>query len=53
MKANIQENSNARRGIVMIRNFPHGFYEKQMFDYFSQFGEVTKLKIARSRKGIF
>lgn len=37
----------------MIKNFPHGFYEKQMFDYFSQFGEVTRLKIARSRKVLF
>jgi len=39
-----------KRGVILIKNFPHGFYEKQMFDYFSQFGEVTRLKIARSRK---
>ncbi|OTF76743.1 RNA-binding protein-like protein, partial [Euroglyphus maynei] len=39
-----------RRGVVMIKNFPHGFYEQQMYEYFSQFGEVTRLKIIRSHK---
>lgn len=43
----------SRKGVVMIKNFPHGFYEKQMFSYFSQFGEVTRLKIARSRKVLY
>ncbi len=40
----------SKKGVVMIKNFPHGFYEKSMFQYFSQFGEVTRLKIARSKK---
>ena len=39
-----------KRGVIMIKNFPHGFYESEMMKYFSQFGEVTRLKIARSRK---
>jgi nucleolar protein 15 len=29
---------------------PHGFYEKEMQAYFSQFGEVTRLRISRNRK---
>lgn len=49
-KASNGSNLPSRKGVVMIKNFPHGFYEKQMFGYFSQFGEVTRLKIARSRK---
>lgn len=40
------------RGVMMIKNFPHGFYEKEMYKYFSQFGKITRLKIIRSRKVI-
>jgi len=39
----------ANRGIVVLKNIPHGFYEKQMMSYFSQFGTVTNLKLNRSR----
>ncbi|KAJ6169595.1 hypothetical protein N7497_002438 [Penicillium chrysogenum] len=28
---------------------PHGFYEHQMKAYFSQFGEITKLRLSRNR----
>lgn len=49
----VGDNGQERRGVVMIKNFPHGFYEQQMYEYFSQFGEVTRLKIIRSRKVIF
>jgi len=38
------------RGIVLLRNIPHGFYEKQMQAYFSQFGIVTNLKLNRSKR---
>ncbi|CAL4178189.1 unnamed protein product, partial [Meganyctiphanes norvegica] len=31
-------------------NIPHGFYEEPMQRYFSQFGKVLEIKIARSRK---
>jgi len=40
----------ANRGIIMLKNIPHGFYEKQMMAYFSQFGKVTNLKLNRSVK---
>lgn len=38
------------RGVVLIKNLPHGFYEKQMRKYFSQYGEVTRLRMARSEQ---
>ncbi|XP_050445588.1 MKI67 FHA domain-interacting nucleolar phosphoprotein-like [Cataglyphis hispanica] len=39
-----------RRGIVYVGHIPHGFYEEQMKDYFKQFGIVTRVRVARSRK---
>ncbi|KAL6441279.1 hypothetical protein ACFW04_003499 [Cataglyphis niger] len=39
-----------QRGIVYVGHIPHGFYEEQMKDYFKQFGIVTKVRVARSRK---
>jgi len=37
------------RGVVYISHIPHGFYEKQMREFFSQFGSVTNLRLGRSR----
>jgi len=39
-----------RRGVVYISHIPHGFYEKQMQQFFTQFGSVTNLRLGRSRK---
>ncbi|KGO36452.1 Nucleotide-binding, alpha-beta plait [Penicillium expansum] len=36
-------------GTVYIGRIPHGFYEHQMKAYFSQFGEITKLRLSRNR----
>ncbi|KAL6777892.1 hypothetical protein ACKKBG_A16095 [Auxenochlorella protothecoides x Auxenochlorella symbiontica] len=36
--------------IVYIGHLPHGFYEKEMKAYFSQFGRVTKVRLSRSKK---
>lgn len=38
------------RGVIYVGRIPHGFYEKQMKSYFSQFGKVLRLKISRNRK---
>ena len=38
------------RGVLYIGRIPHGFYEDQMKEYFSQFGNVTRLRIARNKK---
>lgn len=38
------------RGVVYISHVPHGFYEKAMRKFFGQFGTVTDLRLARSKK---
>jgi len=37
-------------GAVKISHIPFGFFEKEMWKYFSQFGRVQRLKLFRSRK---
>ena len=37
-------------GIIYLSHIPYGFYENEMKDYFSQFGEVTNLRLCRSVK---
>ena len=36
--------------VVYLGHIPHGFYEEQMKGFFSQFGTVTRLRLARNRK---
>ncbi|KAL9898608.1 uncharacterized protein ACN427_006671 [Glossina fuscipes fuscipes] len=38
------------RGVVFIKHLPHGFFEEQMRHYFSQFGDVTRLRLVRSKR---
>lgn len=35
--------------IWFYRRIPHGFYEHEMRAYFSQFGEITRLRLSRNR----
>lgn len=37
-------------GTLYIGHLPHGFYERQMKSYFSQFGTISRLRISRNRK---
>ncbi|KAJ3141589.1 hypothetical protein HDU90_005932 [Geranomyces variabilis] len=37
-------------GVIWLSRIPHGFYEQEMESYFSQFGEVTRLRLSRSKK---
>ncbi|KOC62976.1 MKI67 FHA domain-interacting nucleolar phosphoprotein-like [Habropoda laboriosa] len=37
------------RGLVYLGHIPHGFYEEEMKDYFTQFGHVTRVRVVRSR----
>lgn len=37
-------------GTVYVGRIPHGFYETEMRQYFSQFGTITKLRLSRNRK---
>ena len=38
------------RGVVYLGRIAHGFYEEEMKGYFSQFGEVTRVRLSRSKK---
>ncbi|KAI0181353.1 hypothetical protein GGR52DRAFT_523917 [Hypoxylon sp. FL1284] len=38
------------RAVVYVGRLPHGFYEHEMRAYFSQFGEVEKLRMSRNKK---
>ncbi|KAG7669661.1 hypothetical protein Ndes2437B_g05845 [Nannochloris sp. 'desiccata'] len=40
----------APSNVVYIGHIPHGFYEKQMKEYFTQFGKVSKIRISRNKK---
>lgn len=37
-------------GTVYVGRIPHGFYEKQMKEYFSQFGDITRLRLSRNKR---
>jgi nucleolar protein 15 len=37
-------------GVVYLSRIPHGFYEDQMRAYFSQFGEVSRLRLSRNKR---
>jgi len=37
-------------GVIYLGRIPHGFYEDQMKAYFSQFGEISKIRLSRNKK---
>ncbi|KAK8202791.1 hypothetical protein IWZ01DRAFT_515431 [Phyllosticta capitalensis] len=37
-------------GVVYVGRVPHGFYEHQMRAYFSQFGDITRVRLSRNKK---
>ncbi|KAM7208458.1 RNA-binding domain containing protein [Naviculisporaceae sp. PSN 640] len=37
-------------GVIYLGRIPHGFYEHQIRAYFSQFGPITNLRLARNKK---
>lgn len=44
------DDSESTPGVVYISRLPHGFFEKQLRAYFSQFGTISHLRLARNRK---
>jgi nucleolar protein 15 len=42
--------NNNRGGVIYIGRLPHGFYETEMKQYLSQFGTVTRMRIARNKR---
>ena len=45
--------TDALPGVIYVGHIPHGFYEVEMRKFFSQFGRVTRVRLARSKKAIF
>ena len=39
-----------RRAVIYISHLPHGVCEKELRQYLAQFGAITNLRLARSRK---
>lgn len=37
-------------GVIYLGHLPHGFFEDQLRQFFSQFGTVTKVRVSRSKK---
>ncbi len=37
-------------GVVYLSRIPHGFYEDQLRAYFSQFGEISRLRLSRNKR---
>lgn len=37
-------------GFMYIGHLPHGFYEDEIKSYFSQFGQVARVRLSRSKK---
>ncbi|KAI8977523.1 hypothetical protein BDF20DRAFT_875344 [Mycotypha africana] len=46
----IQSNKEQEKGVIYLGRIPHGFYEKEMKGYFSQFGDITRLRLSRNKK---
>ncbi|KAG0667615.1 hypothetical protein C6P46_000152 [Rhodotorula mucilaginosa] len=45
-----KEKKQAKTGTIYLGRIPKGFYEDEMRSYFSQFGEVTRLRLSRNKK---
>jgi len=37
-------------GVIYLGHIPHGFYENEIRQFFSQFGTVKRLRVSRSKK---
>ncbi|KAF2461380.1 hypothetical protein BDY21DRAFT_331950 [Lineolata rhizophorae] len=49
-KASSNDSSNQGPRVIYVGRIPHGFYEHQMRAYFTQFGDITRLRLSRNRK---
>ena len=41
--------SKVEEGVVYVGRIPHGFYEHEMRAYFSQFGNINRLRLSRNK----
>lgn len=44
------EGADEESGTVYVGRIPHGFYEAQMKEYFSQFGDISRLRLSRNKR---
>lgn len=42
--------SKAKTGVIYIGRLPQGFQEKELNEYFKQFGNITNIKLSRNKK---
>ena len=49
-KKDASEKGEGLSNVVYLGHIPHGFYEKQMKEFFMQFGQVVNLRISRNKK---
>lgn len=49
-KPRLRSNPSFQSGVVYVGHLPHGFYEAELKGYFSQFGTVRKVRVARNKK---
>ena len=49
-KKSLVKRGKTEHGYVYLGHIPHGFFETEIKSYFSQFGRVIKLRLARSLK---
>lgn len=46
----VKKNDSGLSNVIYIGHIPHGFYEKQMKGFFSQFGHVSQVRLSRNKK---
>lgn len=44
------EKTNELSGIIYVSRLPHGFHERELSKYFSQFGDLKEVRLARNKK---
>lgn len=49
-KLRIKPEDIKQRGIIYIGHLPRGFEEQELRKFFTQFGDVSKLRVSRSKK---
>ncbi|GAA5935599.1 uncharacterized protein JCM15063_001750 [Sporobolomyces koalae] len=50
LEAKAERKKNAKTGTIYLGRIPQGFHEAEMKSYFSQFGEVTRLRLSRNKQ---
>lgn len=49
-KGILKPTSDEKPGVVYVGRIPHGFYEHEMRQYFTQFGAISRLRLSRNKR---